>query len=292
MRLSEMSVFLAVAEHRSFQRAASERGVTRSAISHAILALERDLGARLLNRSTRGVSLTEAGIMLRARLAPAFGEIAQAVDAVTDFGADPQGSVRLTVPRAVAGLVLRPLMEALATHHPRIRLDVSADDRLVDLAADRFDAGIRFGESLKAGTIAVKLPHSLAFAVVGSPAYFADRAIPGAPGDLHAHRCVRYRFPSGARFPWEFERDGQVVRVEVAGPVGSDDQDMMIEAALAGAGLAFVFEHRVAEHLAAGRLVRCLDEWCPPFRDLFLYYAVRDHMPAALRVVVDRLKAS
>ena len=289
-KLTELSAFLSIAEHLSFRRAASVRGTSTSALSHALRGLETELGVRLLNRTTRSVSLTEAGMMLYGRLRPAFAAIDQAVDAVNTFRDSPYGTVRLNAPRSVALSLLGPVMGALVRDNPGLSIEVSSDDRLVDIVAEGFDAGIRFGESIAKDMIAVRIGLELDFAVVGSPAYFAGRIQPATPADLHGHRCVRYRFPSGEAFPWEFSKDGQDVKVLVDGPITLDDQDLMIEAALNGVGLAFVFADRAAPYLADGRLVRCLADWCPSIGGLFLYYPDRAFMPAGLRALIEMLK--
>lgn len=289
-KLTELSAFLAVAEHLSFRRAATLRGTSTSALSHALRGLEKELGVRLLNRTTRSVSLTEAGLVLYERLKPAFAAVDQAVEAVNTFRDTPYGTVRLNAPRSVALSLLGPVIAALVRDNPGLSIEVASDDRLVDIVAEGFDAGIRFGESIAKDMIAVRIGLELDFAVVGSPAYLAGRALPVTPADLHAHQCVRYRFPSGEAFPWEFSKDGQDVTVVVDGPVTLDDQDLMIETALSGAGLAFVFADRAAPYIADGRLIRCLSDWCPSIGGLFLYYPDRTFMPAGLRALIDMLK--
>lgn len=288
--LTELSAFLAVAEHLSFQRAAVARGVTRSAISHALRRLEDGLGVRLLSRNTRGVSLTEAGRLLRDRLHPAFADIDAAIEALNQFRGTPYGTIRLTVPRAIGPSLLGPVIARLVAENPGLTIDISSDDALVDIVASGFDAGIRFGERLEQDMVATRIAFEAAFAVVGAPGYFRARPPPASPRDLLDHRCIRYRFPSGAAFPWEFERQGEALSINVPGPVVLDDQDLMIEAAMAGAGLAFVFADRVARHVAEGRLMRCLEDWTPSFSSLYLYYPNRTHMPAGLRALIDVLR--
>jgi DNA-binding transcriptional LysR family regulator len=290
-RLNELAAFLAVADHLSFQRAAVARGVTRSAISHAIRNLEDAHSVRLVNRTTRSVSLTEAGQLLAERLKPAFAEIAQAVDELNRFRGTPFGTLRLTAPRGIARMIVAPVVARLVAKNPDLSVEISADDALVDIVAEGFDAGIRYGESLQQDMIATRIGFSVSFAVVGSPAYFADHPVPDDPQDLLRHRCIRYRFPSGLLFPWEFERAGKPVSINVDGPMTFDDQELMIEAALAGAGLAYVFHERVAPMIADGRLVRCLADWCPPLDDFHIYYANRSHQPAALRALIDLLRS-
>ncbi|MFD2182069.1 LysR family transcriptional regulator [Rhodoplanes azumiensis] len=289
-RWTDLAAFVAVADHLSFQRAAAERGVTRSALSHAVKGLEQDLGVRLLNRNTRSVSLTEAGRLLHARLKPAFGDVAQAIDEVSRWRDTPAGTIRITVPRPVGLMMMGAVIARLVRDCPGLAVEVSSDDALIDIVAADFDAGIRFGERLQQGMIATRIALPMRFAVVGAPAYFDDHPRPERPADLHAHRCIRYRFPSGAMFQWEFEKDGEPLTVAVDGPVVSNDQELIAEAALAGAGLAFVFEDRVSRHLASGALVRCLEDWTPHFDDVFLYYPHRAYMPAGLRALIDILK--
>ena len=290
-KTSELEAFVAVADQLSFQRAAVDRGVTRSALSHAMKALEDRLGVRLLNRNTRSVSLTEAGAALHARLKPAFGDLAQAVEEVNRFRDSPLGTVRITVPRSVGLTVMGPVIARLVAENPGLRIDVSSSDALVDIVAEGFDAGIRFGTRLEQDMVATRIATQLRFAVVGSPGYFADTAMPGSPHDLDRHRCIRYCFPSGVIFPWAFEKDGAAITVDVRGPVLLDDQELMIEAALAGSGLAFVFADRVERHIAEGRLVRCLADWTPQFGELFLYYPSRRFVSAGLRALINLLKA-
>jgi DNA-binding transcriptional LysR family regulator len=289
-RLTDLSAFLTVAEHLSFQRAAIARGVTRSAISHAIRNLENELGVRLLSRNTRSVSLTEAGALLHDRLKPAFADIAQAVDELNRFRGSPFGTLRITAPRMIARLLLGPVITRLIAENPGLSVELSANDAFVDIVAEGYDAGIRFGESIQQDMIATRIALDVSFAVVGTPAYFAAHGVPTTPHDLLAHRCVRYRFPSGANFPWEFERDGQELAITVGGALALDDQELMIEAALAGAGLAYVFTQRVTPLLESGALVRCLEPWCPMLDSLHLYYANRAHQPAGLRALIDLLR--
>jgi DNA-binding transcriptional LysR family regulator len=290
VRFTDLAAFLSVAEHLSFQRAAIARGVTRSAISHAVGSLEAKLGLRLLNRNTRSVSLTEPGKLLHARLRPAFAEIEQAVDEVNRFRDTPLGTVRITVPRAVGVTLMGPIIAMLTRDNPGLSIDVSSDDSLVDIVAEGFDAGIRFGERLQQEMIAVKINFPLHFAVVGAPAYLANRRLPQSPADLSDHSCIGYRFPSGVTFPWEFRKAEETVQVTVKGPIQLDDQELMTETALAGAGLAFVFAERVQPYLDSGRLVRCLEDWTPQFSSLYLYYPNRTFVSAGLRALADLLR--
>lgn len=287
---SELAAFVAVAQQRSFRRAAAHLGLSRSALSHTIRALEERLGAKLLNRTTRSVAPTEAGLGLLTRLAPAFGEIAGAVAAVGASGG-PSGTVRLNVPRMAAQMVLAPLFGRFARAYPAILFDISVDDGLTDIVARGFDAGVRLGESVQRDMVAVQITPNLRTAIVGSPSYFAVHPVPQTPQDLRGHACINYRWVgSGALCRWEFERDGQVLEVAVEGPLTLNDPDLIVGAALDGVGLACAIETQVAGHLAEGRLVRVLADWCPPFPGFFLYYPGRRHMPGSLRALIDFLK--
>ncbi|MFL1501696.1 LysR family transcriptional regulator [Pseudomonas sp. S191] len=289
-KMNELSAFVAVATHLSFQKAAIERGVTRSAVSHAVKTLEQHLGVRLLNRNTKAVTLTEPGEELLQRLKPAFEEVTNALEDLNKFRGTPSGMVKLTVPRAVAHLVLGDVLDKLLRENPGLSVDVSCDDNLVDIVAAGFDAGIRFGRSLRPDMIAVPLKHVLKFVVVGSPNYFQKRDIPKAPEDLLAHSCIRYRLPSGAVFAWGFARGKEQFSVEVNGRLTLDDQRMMVESALAGSGLALVFADLVKTQIESGQLVRCLKGWTCSIGDLYVYYSTRRHVSAALRALINALR--
>jgi DNA-binding transcriptional LysR family regulator len=292
MELVELSTFLAVARLRSFRKAATERGVAASAISHAIRSLEERVGVRLLHRTTRSVSLTDAGQRLFFELQPAFEQIGNALDSLNAFRGAPFGTVRVNVPASIAPFVLHDVMGPLLQQNPGLQLDIVATDQLVDIVEKGFDAGIRFGERLSQDMVAVRIRPPLRFAVVGSPGYFEGRQIPLAPTDLSEHACIRYRFPSGAILNWEFERQAEAIEVEVNGPITLDGQELMVEAALQGCGLAYIYEHRVLEHLARGTLMRCLEDWCAYDDTLFLYYPSRRHVSAGLRALINMLRWS
>ncbi|MCP3142652.1 LysR family transcriptional regulator [Pyxidicoccus xibeiensis] len=285
---AELAAFVAVAQERSFRRASARLGLSPSALSHSIRGLEERLGARLLNRTTRSVAPTEAGLRLLERLEPAFVEISGAVEAVNAFSARPSGTVRLNVPRMAAHMVLAPIFGRFARAYPDVHLEVIADDGMVDIVARGFDAGIRLGEHVQRDMVAVRVTQDLRSVVVGSPGYLAAHPAPRTPRELKGHACIGYRMvSSGALYRWEFERRGVVLDVAVEGPLTLDDPDLTVAAALDGVGLAHVIESRVADHLAAGRLVRVLDDWCPSFPGFFLYYPGRRQMPAALRALID-----
>ena len=289
--LPALEAFLAVARHQSFRKAAAERGVSPSALSHVIRGLEDSLDVRLFNRTNRSIRITAAGEHLLKRLGPAVGDIAAAIEGVNAFRGRPAGLLRLNVPRIAAELVVKPVMGRFLTTYPEVRLEVVSDDGLVDIVAEGFDAGIRPGRRLAQDMIAVPVGPQRRFAIVGAPTYFADRNRPRIPQDLHAHACIGRRYPSGTRYAWELARDGEVMEVDVAGPLVVDDSALMVWAALDGIGLAFVYESLVADHLAAGELVRVLEDWCPLLPHFFLYYPGRRQIPAPLRAFIDMVWA-
>jgi len=288
--LSDLADFAAVAARLNFRRAATDRGVSPSALSHSIRGLEERLGVRLFNRTTRSVALTEAGTQLMARLRPAFDDIDAALESINRFRDSPTGLLRLNVPRA-AVLLLRPVVTAFVQRHPDVRLEIVTDDALVDIVAAGFDAGIRFGEHLAQNMIAVPIGREQRFAAVGAPDYFRRHGAPKTPHDLHRHACIRRRFPSGAIFRWEFEKDGAPLDIDVPGRLTLDDAPLMLECAAAGAGIALVFEKEAEPLLQAGRVHRVLEDWCPPFPGMFLYHPMRRQMPAALRSFIDIAQA-
>jgi DNA-binding transcriptional LysR family regulator len=288
--LPDLAAFASVATHRSFRRAAAELGVSPSALSHAIRGLEERLGVRLLNRTTRSVAPTAAGERLLLRLGPALRDIGDALDELDEFRDRPAGTLRLNVPRVAARLLIAPAAAAFLRENPGMRLEVATEDGLVDLVAGGFDAGVRFGERVERDMISVRVGPERRFAVVAAPAYLASRGVPLAPADLRGHACVRLRFPSGFLYRWEFEREGESVAVEVDGPLTVDDLDHAVTAAEGGVGIALAFEEQAAAALRAGRLVRVLEDWCPPFPGFHLYYPSRRQVPAGLRAFVELLR--
>lgn len=289
--LSELAAFDAVARHRSFRRAGEERGVTSSAISHAVSNLEARVGLRLLNRTTRSVSLTDAGAMLLSRLSPAFGDIGSALDGLNQFRDTPFGTVRLNAPSSIASFVIGPILGPLIAANPNLLIEVVATDRLVDIVEEGFDAGIRLGESLRDGMTAVRIAPRLRFAVVGSPAYFETRPVPRSPAELKDHIGIRNLYPTGVRYGWSFEKGGREIEYQPTGPLASDDHELIVQSALAGAGLGYVWENRAAREIADGRLIRVLDDWCPPEDWLYLYYPTRRYISAGLRAVIEAMRA-
>ena len=288
---AELAAFVAVAQERSFRRASVRLGLSPSALRHTIRALEERLGARLLNRTTRSVAPTDAGVGLLARLAPALADIAGAVEAVGAFRDRPCGTVRLNLPRLAAHMVLAPAFGRFARAYPDVHLDLTVEDGLTDIVAAGFDAGIRPGERLQRDMVAVRVTPDLRTAIVGSPGYLASRPLPRTPRDLRDHACINYRWAeSGGLYRWQFGQADAVIEVAVEGPLTLNDTDLIVAAALDGVGLACILEGRVAGHLAAGRLVRVLDDWCQPFPGFFLYYPGRRQMPVALRALIDFLR--
>ncbi|KPH04731.1 LysR family transcriptional regulator [Rhizobium acidisoli] len=289
--LSELAAFAAVARYKSFRKAGEERGVTASAISHAVLNLEDRIGIRLLNRTTRSVSLTEAGELLISHLDPAFGEMAAALDALNRYRDTPFGKVRINVPNSIGPFVIGRVIAPLLQRNPNLQLEINATDRLVDIVEEGFDAGLRFGERVTEGMIALRIKPRIRLVVVGSPAYFEVRPKPETPHDLKRHLCIQNMFPSGARYAWEFEKDGQTVSFQPTGPLSLDDHELMLQAALGGVGLAYIWEPRVEKAIADGELIQVLDDWCQPEEPLYLYYPSRRHMSAGFRAVIDAMKA-
>lgn len=287
VQLSQLAVLSAVAEGRSFRKAAAELGIAPSAVSHAVSSLEASLGLRLLHRTTRSVSPTEEGKRLLDTLGPALADIDAVIDTLAEQGGRPAGPLRITLPRLAAEDLIVPRLGEFLRLYPEISLEISTDDRFEDIVAKGFDAGLRLGEHLDADMIAVKASGEWRGAIVGSPSYFADNPPPHDPRDLIRHRCIRRRFASGLIYRWELEKDGKPLVVDVQGPLILSDQSLIRRAAIDGAGLAFVFEQRVEDDIRQGRLIRVLDEWCAPFDGFYIYYPSRRQMRPALRAFVD-----
>lgn len=291
VRSTDLAIFLAIANHRSFRKAAVELAVTPSALSHALRAIEERLEVRLVNRTTRGVALTEAGERLFDRIRPAFLDIDAALDDLDTFRGQPYGKLRINTPRAAAKLVLLPIVSRFLKAHPSVEVDIVIDDALIDMVSSGFDAGIRFGESIAADMIAIPIGPRHSFAVVGTPGYCEGRGRPQTPHDLKDHVCVRFRFAGGAFYHWEFERGGIELEIEVRGPLTLGDQDIMRDAVLQGDGLGYLFEEQVRDEIETGKLVRVLEDWCPYYPGFFLYYPSRRQLPTALRAFIDFVKA-
>jgi DNA-binding transcriptional LysR family regulator len=291
--LADLEAFAAVAEHRSFRKAAAIRAVSASSLSEAVRRLEARLETRLLNRTTRSVTPTEAGQRLLERIAPMLGEIAGALEQVRSSVESPAGRLRLNVPTIVARHILPDIAIAFLAANPGITMEIEGRDSFIDVFAEGFDAGIRYDESLELDMIAVPIgPRTQRYAVAASPAYLTARGTPQHPHDLLKHACIKHRFESGRLNTWEFERGGETLRVNpAAGPMIANNMEMEVAAALGGLGMIATFRDSLEPHLQSGALVEVLSEWQQPFSGPYLYYPSRRHMPGPLRAFVDWVKA-
>ncbi len=289
--LGDLAAFMAVAEARSFTKAAGRLGTSQSALSHTVRRLETRLGLRLLTRTTRSVAPTEAGERLLETLQPAFEEIYARLSALTELRDRPAGNIRITTGEHAARTVLWPVLEPLLRQYPDINVDMCFDQGLTDIVAERFDAGVRLGEQVAHDMIAVRIGPEVRMAVVGAPSYFAKTPPPLTPHDLNAHQCVNLRLPTlGGFYAWEFEKDGREVKARVNGQLAFNDSQMIITAALAGFGLACLLESQTASLVRDGRLVRVLEDWSPPFPGYHLYYPSRRQPTPAFSLLVDALR--
>ncbi|MFO0931061.1 MAG: LysR family transcriptional regulator [Gemmataceae bacterium] len=290
-RLGDLLAFLAVARERSFTRAAAKLGVTPSALSHTVRSLETRLGLRLLSRTTRSVAPTEAGERLLDAVGPHVDGIDSALEALSALRERPAGNLRLTAGEHAAETILWPALARLLPAFPDIRVEVVVDQGLTDIVAGRFDAGIRLGEQVDRDMVAVRVGPDMRMVVVGAPAYFMTRPQPATPQDLIGHACINIRLPTlGGLYAWEFGRDGRDLRVRVDGPLVVNTAGLRLNATLAGIGLAFVPEDQVTAHLAEGRLVQVLADWCPSFPGYHLYYPTRRQPTPAFAVLVEALR--
>jgi DNA-binding transcriptional LysR family regulator len=285
-----LAAFVAVAEERSFTRAAKRLGVSPSALSHAVRDLEERIGVRLLARTTRSVAPTEAGEQLFTSVRPAFGDIREALHQVAGFRKRPAGRVRLLLPRSAAMIALVPKLARLARDYPEVVLDVTTDNSRVDLVAAGFDAGIEIGEFIQKDMVAVRVSEDLRAAIVGSPKYFDSHPRPRHPRDLLSHTCINFRQGSRGMYRWEFDKGKQSLTVAVEGPLIVNDAEIQVRAALDGVGVVWTLEHYAAPFVAAGKLVRVLEDWCSPFAGYFLYYPSRRQQPAALSALIKTLR--
>ncbi|SEM33200.1 DNA-binding transcriptional regulator, LysR family [Stigmatella aurantiaca] len=288
--LTELTAFAAIAAHRSFRKAAEELRVSPSTLSHTLRSLEERVGVRLLHRTTRSVATTQAGEALLGRLRPLLREFDNALSEVDAFRDGPQGMLRINTSLIGARLLLRKAVPAFLARCPEMQVDLVTEGRLVDIIAEGFDAGVRLGEAVPRDMIAVGFGGQARFVAVASPAYLKRRPAPRTPHELHQHACIRYRLRSGKIYRWEFEKRTQALAVDVPGPLTLDDDDLMVQAALDGLGIAFVPEQAAERALKAGTLVAVLSDWCPPFPGLFLYYPGHRQVPAGLRAFIDVLK--
>jgi DNA-binding transcriptional LysR family regulator len=289
--VADLLFFLAVAREKSFTRAAAQLGVSQSALSHTVRQLEERMGVRLLTRTTRSVNPTAAGERLLESLTPRFQEIEQELIAVTEFRETPAGTVRLTAMDYAIKDIIWPKLARVLKDYPDINIEIVTSYGFTDIVAEKFDAGIRMGESVSKGMIATRISSDIAYAVVGSPEYFADRPKPLIPQDLTSHKCINLKLPShGGNYVWEFEKDHQDVRVRVEGQITCTTGPQIVAVALDGYGLCYLPEGMVEDDVKAGRLVRVLEDWTPPWTGYHIYYPSRRQPSAAFSVVLAALR--
>lgn len=290
-RLDDLAAFLVVAQERNFTRAAKRLGVSQSALSQTIRVLEARLGLRLLTRTTRRVAPTEAGERLIQSIGPRIAEIQRELEGLSDLREKPSGTIRLTASEHAAESILWPAVARLVNAHPDIKVEIVIDYGLIDIVEERFDAGVRPGETIAKDMIAVPIGPDLRMAVAGAPSYFARRPLPKTPQDLTGHNCINLRLPvHGGLYAWEFEKKGRALNVRVDGQLVFNTSSLMLKAALEGHGLVYLTEGQVAPYLADGRLVRVLADWCEPFSGYHLYYPSRRQPTAAFALLVEALR--
>ncbi|CAB3637791.1 LysR family transcriptional regulator [Achromobacter pestifer] len=285
--LSHLAAFAAVARHSSFRRAGEELGLSTSAVSYAIRNLEERLGVNLFNRTTRSVALTDAGQRLSERLLPVLHDLGDALEEMNHFRGSASGTLRINTSRAASYMLLMPFAARFLAAYPDIQLEIGEDDSFVDIVGSGFDAGVRLLEAVPEDMVAVSIGPNLRMAVVASPAYLAAREAPRHPNDLMRHECVRYRFASGRFYKWEFEKGGEAIELDVAGRIALSDVHAEVRAAVDGIGIGCVPEYYVNDLLDSGRLVRLLEDWCPPFPGFTLYYPRQRRVSSALRAFID-----
>jgi DNA-binding transcriptional LysR family regulator len=289
--ISDLLAFLAVAKERSFTRAAAKLGVSQSALSHTIRRLEERLGLRLLSRTTRSVAPTEAGERLLQSVGPRFEEIGAELAALSELREKPAGAIRVTADEHAAEAVLWPALEKFLPDYPDIKVEIVIDNGLTDIVAERYDAGVRLGGVVAKDMIAVRIGPDQRMAVVGAPSYFAGRPQPQTPQDLTGEACINLRLPThGGLYAWEFEKGGRELRVRVEGQLAFNSVTLMLNAALAGFGLAYLPEDKVQARLAEGQLIRVLADWCPPFSGYHLYYPSRRQHSPAFALLIEALR--
>ncbi|MGF9566051.1 LysR family transcriptional regulator [Neorhizobium sp. JUb45] len=289
--LGDLIAFLTVAEERSFTRAAALMGTSQSSLSHTVRRLEERMDVRLLTRTTRNVVATEAGEKLMSTLRPAFNEISHQMDALSAMRQRPGGNIRITSSRHAAETILMPAVKKLLADYPGINVEISIEQRFVDLVSERYDAGVRLGESIEKDMIAVRIGPELRMVVAGSPEYFKKNQKPQTPQDLTQHRCINLRLPTlGGLYTWEFEREGRPVNVRVDGQFVCNDVPMIIDAALGGIGLTCLPDDHLGPLVRDGRLIQVLEDWCDPFPGYHLYYPSRRLASPAFALLVDALR--
>ncbi len=288
---NDLISFLMVARERSFTKAAAKLGVSQSALSHSIRGLEERLELRLLTRTTRSVAPTEAGERLANSLGPRFAEIESELDALSEMRARPAGNIRVTAGEHAVDSVLWPVLKTFLADYPDINVEITVDNTLTDIVAERFDAGIRLGEQVAKDMIAVRIGPDMSMAVVGSPAYLAKYGVPATPAELQNHRCINMRLPTmGGLYAWEFEQGGRELKVRVDGQLTFNSLRQRIDAAVMGFGLAYVPEDAVKEEISSGSLIHVLETWCEPFPGYYLYYPSRRQHTTAFSLLVEALR--
>lgn len=290
--LNDLTAFVTVATRRSFRRAADELGTAPSTLSHAMRALEERMGVRLLNRTTRSVSPTEAGLELLGRLQPALATLDEALDSIAAFRGSVAGTVRINAPRLGATLLVRDILPVMAERFPDVVVDLVVEGKLVDIVAAGFDAGIRLVDSIPKDMIAVPFGATVSFVCVASPTYLDRFGEPGTPDELTRHRCIGHRVPNGKLYRWEFERAGQILTIDTGGSLILDDEELMVDAAIKGLGIAYVASPAAEAALAEGRLRRVLEPWTPAPERVAVYYPGHRAAPPALRAFLDVVKAA
>jgi DNA-binding transcriptional LysR family regulator len=289
--VNDLLAFLAVARDRSFTKAAAKLGVSQSALSHTVRGLEARLGLRLLTRTTRSVSPTEAGERLLQTVGHRFEEIEAELEALSVLRDKPAGNIRITAGEHAVNSVLWPALEKFLARYPDIKVEITIDHALIDIVAQRYDAGVRFGEQVAKDMIAVRIGPDMRMAVVGAPSYFAKRSLPKKPQDLTDHNCINLRLPTyGGLYAWELEKSGRELKVRVDGQLVFNNPTQILNAALAGFGLAYVPQDSAEPHLDRGRLTRVLEDWCPPYSGYHLYYPSRRQPSAAFALLVEALR--
>lgn len=290
---NELQLFLVVARERSFTKAAGKLGVTQSALSHAMKALEERLNIRLLTRTTRSVAPTEAGERLIACLEPRIADLEQELDSLIQLNGIASGNIRLTSGEHAARSLVWPKLKPFLREYPEIHVELMVDNGFVDIVEGRFDAGIRLGESVNKDMVAVRIGPDIRMAIVAAPTYFADHPAPETPHDLQDHRCINMRLPTvGGLYHWEFEKDGKPLRVRVEGQLTVNLLPERIDAALSGFGLACVPENMIQDYVKSGALIQVLQAWCPFFPGYYLYYPSRKQHPPAFALMIDALRHS
>ncbi|MBK0097010.1 LysR family transcriptional regulator [Erwinia sp. S63] len=288
--MQELEMFAAIAQHLSFRKAAEERNVTPSSLSHAMRNFEERLGVRLLHRTTRKVALTEAGERFLLRIQPALADLSQAVDELNDWRSDPRGVLRISMPRSAEALFFQSVILPFVQRYPEITLEIDSNDALVDIVESGFDAGVRYGDVLAQDMIAVPFGRPMRALAVASPAFLAQHGVPQLPAELLQFPCIERRFPSGRRYRWEFWQDGRKQEVAVKGSLVLDNNERILQAARAGLGIAFLHQDAVHTALAKGELVEILTEYTQVEEGFWLYYPSRKYLSAPLRHFIDWIK--